>query len=408
MNPTPLRDAALQIVRRLRENEHIALWAGGCVRDQILGIEPKDYDIATDAVPARVIELFRHTRKVGAQFGVVLVRIGRIWTEVATFRSDLPYEDGRHPSGVVFSSPEEDAHRRDFTVNGLFFDPIEECVVDYIDGQTDLAAGIIRAIGDPVARFREDHLRLIRAVRFAARFGFQIEPGTKNALTEQASNLRDVSRERVRDELAMMLQDPQRCAALDLLVEHKLLEHVWSAAEWSPQRVADCRRILSALKEPVSFELGMASLLHDHDPSACRRVCRDLTCSNDSLGRICRLVARGDGLLEAHPPDLGELKVLMDDRGFDDLMNFYRARLLAEDRSEKPWTELRRRADAIPPHAVRPDPFVRGDDLIEAGLEAGPAYKRILDRVYMAQLREEIQSRSEGLELLRQCLEEEA
>ena len=176
-------------------------WAGGCARDLLLGLEPQDYDVATDAPPEQICGLFRRTRKVGAAFGVVLVHEHRKWIEVATFRSDGEYFDGRRPSEVHFCDSQRDAQRRDFTVNGMFIDPLRRELIDYVGGQADLRAGLIRAIGDPTARFAEDHLRLIRAVRFAARLGFEIEPATLGAMREQAAKLTTVATERVREEL---------------------------------------------------------------------------------------------------------------------------------------------------------------------------------------------------------------
>src|SRR3954449_7011506 len=180
--PPSDREDAIAIVRRLREAGHVAYFAGGCVRDELLGIEPTDYDVATDAPPTRVRELFSNTQAVGAAFGVILVRHRKSVIEVATFRTDLAYRDGRRPEGVQFTTAEEDAKRRDFTINGLFLDPIENRVIDHVGGQEDLKKEIIRAIGDPNHRFEEDHLRLLRAIRFAARFQFEIEQETSAAL----------------------------------------------------------------------------------------------------------------------------------------------------------------------------------------------------------------------------------
>ncbi|MCH7994391.1 MAG: CCA tRNA nucleotidyltransferase, partial [Planctomycetes bacterium] len=191
------RLAALRILEKLRARGHTALLAGGCVRDMLLSIPPKDYDVATDATPKRVVRIFPRSRTVGAKFGVVLVRQYGHDIEVATFRSDGTYSDGRHPDTVVFGTDVEDARRRDFTINGLFFDPIEERVIDHVDGRRDLEAGVIRTIGEPEARFAEDHLRMLRAIRFAARLGFVIEPRTMAAIKCLAQRLGDISTERV-------------------------------------------------------------------------------------------------------------------------------------------------------------------------------------------------------------------
>src|SRR5882724_1703414 len=225
--PRSFREDAEAVVRRLRDAGHVAYFAGGCVRDLLLGLEPKDYDVATDAVPQIVRSLFRNTQAVGQAFGVILVRLGRSVIEVATFRSDGQYVDGRRPSEVRFTTAQEDAQRRDFTINGLFLDPLDgDRVIDYVGGQEDLAARRLRAIGDPAARFGEDHLRLLRAVRFAARFGLEIAPATAMAIESRAGLLKGISPERIAIELREMLCPPTRSAAWLLLWQFKLIHVV--------------------------------------------------------------------------------------------------------------------------------------------------------------------------------------
>jgi poly(A) polymerase len=400
------RDAALRIVHRLREHGHEALWAGGCVRDMLLGREAHDYDVATNARPGRVIELFRMTRKVGAQFGVVLVCQGRIWTEVATFRSDLSYEDGRHPTAVTFGSAEEDARRRDFTVNGMFYDPITEQVVDYVGGQADLRAGLIRAIGEPGARFEEDHLRVLRAVRFAAKLGFEIEPVTRQAIPEHAHTIRGVSPERVREELISAFEDTGRARAFALMNELGLLPHLWEGAAWTKEQIEACTIMMEHLNEPVSLELAMAVLLHDHKTRSCTHICRSLACSNLTRKKVCWLVQQSAELLRRSEPTLGELKQLMAADGFEELMELHRVRLVARHKDLAANDRLRMRAAAIAPDAIRPAPLVTGTDLLEMGVEPGPIYSNTLDRLYKMQLEEEILTREEALERLRGLIEE--
>jgi len=226
MSANELKEASIDVVRRLRGEGYLAYFAGGCVRDMLMGNEPDDYDVATDAEPEAVSALFPRTVKVGAQFGVVVVMSGECQTEVATFRSDAGYSDGRHPDAVRFSSPEEDAQRRDFTINGLFFDPLKDEVIDYIGGREDLKGHIIRAIGEPRVRFEEDQLRLMRAVRFSARLGFEIEAATREAIVEMAERIHSVSAERIRDELQRMLCHKSRVRALELLDETGLLGQI--------------------------------------------------------------------------------------------------------------------------------------------------------------------------------------
>ena len=210
--PPCRREDALAVVQRLRQVGHIAYFAGGCVRDLLLGLQPKDYDVATDARPERVRAIFANTQAVGQAFGVILVHLGTSTIDVATFRSDGAYSDGRRPDEVKFTSAQEDAQRRDFTVNGLFLDPVDGRVIDYVGGQQDLAAHLIRAIGTADARFEEDHLRLLRAVRFAARFDFAIEEQTEQAIQRHAAQLARISPERVGDELRIMLTPVSRQA----------------------------------------------------------------------------------------------------------------------------------------------------------------------------------------------------
>jgi poly(A) polymerase len=225
--PPCSRDDALEVIKRLRRSGHVAYFAGGCVRDLLMGTPPKDYDVATDAPPKRVRELFSNTQAVGQAFGVILVRHGPSTVEVATFRTEGIYSDGRRPDSVAFTSAEHDAQRRDFTINGLFLDPLENPpagkVIDYVQGQDDLRHRVLRAIGDPHRRFAEDHLRLLRAVRFAARLGFEIEPATAEAIRINAPRLKGISPERIADELRMMLTPPTRHRAWPILWEFGLM-----------------------------------------------------------------------------------------------------------------------------------------------------------------------------------------
>ena len=254
--PSAQRDFALEIVQQLRAAGFEALWAGGCVRDQLLGIEPKDYDVATSATPDEIRDLFgrRRTLAIGASFGVITVlgprAAGQI--EVATFRTDAAYSDGRHPDSVTFTTAENDAARRDFTINGLFFDPVAGEVVDYVGGRDDLERKIIRAIGDPAARIAEDKLRMLRAVRFAATFDFTIDPQTLAAIQHSAAEVTTVSPERIGMEIRRMLVDKSRVVALDLLRDTNLLTHVLpEVAQLEPPAWQDTSRVLAALQDPA-------------------------------------------------------------------------------------------------------------------------------------------------------------
>ena len=271
---------ATQVVHKLRNAGFQALWAGGCVRDQLLGLSPQDYDVATDATPEQVQKLFPRTYAVGASFGVIEV-IGRrkrsgppLRVQVTTFRTEGPYSDGRHPDHVRFATAREDALRRDFTINGMFFDPVSGQVIDYVGGQADLQAGILRAIGNPAERFAEDKLRMLRAVRFAARFELEIEPSTAAAIRAMADQIRTVSAERIAEELRKMLTDRHRVRAMELMWQmglvHPLLPEL-VPLKGLPQGHPDCpqgdlwdhvMKVLDHLRQP-SFPLAFAALLHD-------------------------------------------------------------------------------------------------------------------------------------------------
>jgi poly(A) polymerase len=270
------RDFAIDVVRRLRGAGFQALWAGGCVRDQIMGLTPKDYDVATDARPEKIQALFRRTVAIGASFGVVEV-LGPppLRVQVATFRSDISYSDGRHPDAVVFASAREDALRRDFTINGMFFDPLENQVIDYVGGQNDLQARLLRAIGDPAERFVEDKLRLLRAVRFATQFELAFDPATETALRAMAGEISVVSAERIAEELRRLLVHPHRRRGAQLFADMGLAQAIIPELlemKGVPQGPPDAPtgdlwdhvlRVLDLLGPSPSFSLAFAALLHD-------------------------------------------------------------------------------------------------------------------------------------------------
>ena len=271
-----LQSAALRTAQRLIDAGHTTYFAGGCVRDALLGIEPKDYDLATSATPDEVMALFPRSNAIGAHFGVILVKEGKFPFEIATFRHDGSYKDGRHPESVTFSTPEEDAQRRDFTVNGLFQDPQTEEIIDFVGGQADLKTQTLRAIGNASDRFQEDALRLMRAIRFATVLEFQIEPTTWDAICDNAHLLSQISAERIRDEFTRTLTAPARARGFELLTESGLMRHIVPEVydligceqppQWHPEGdvYQHTRIMLEMLKEPngkVSQELALAVLL---------------------------------------------------------------------------------------------------------------------------------------------------
>lgn len=404
--PISMRDAAMQIVRELRAAGHAALFAGGCVRDMLMRRRPADFDVATDAHPPAILRLFRRTQKVGVQFGVVIVGVGPHWVEVATFRSDLEYKDGRHPVGVKFSSPREDARRRDFTINGMFYDPIERQVIDYVGGRDDLKARVLRAIGDPATRFAEDHLRMLRAVRFSSRLGFKLDPATRAAVVRHAADLARVSPERICDELERILVHPSRSTGWHELCKTGLLPYLWQGAAALERHTKGIAARLAALPKSISFELGLAAVLAELTPDETRRACRALRTSNATRDAVLWLTQRLADLRPAPKLTDADLKLLMARPQFAELLALWAADLRMSGESLSAHRRLERRAKAIPQDAVAPPPLLRGDDLAAMRIAHGPIYKTILDRVYYAQLNDEIAGRSDALALARRLLQD--
>ena len=403
----PAADAAVAIVRRLAERGHVALLAGGCVRDLLLGRHPNDFDVATDARPDQVRRLFRATRLVGAQFGVVLVRKHRRWVEVAAFRADGPYLDGRHPAEVVYSNAREDARRRDFTVNGMFLDPLAGTVSDYVNGQTDLRAGLIRAIGEPAARFEEDHLRLLRAVRFAARLEFTIEPVTLAAIRANADKLAGVAAERIREELAKMLTHPNRRSAFAQLADTGLLPYLWPRAGWQPQQVEVADTLLANLARDVRFDAAFAALVADRPAEEFQTIARALSFSNEDRDNVAWLVEHQADLDNSPGIALSALKRLMAHPAFDSLRQLAEARWATIGDDPQRVAALNTRLATIPPESVAPPPLVTGDDLIARGIEPGPVFKPVLETLYTRQLDETLVSRRAALTALDELLREQ-
>jgi len=395
------RAAAVAIIRRLRSAGHEALLAGGCVRDMQMGRRPKDHDVATDAPPKRVIQLFKQTRKVGAQFGVVIVGLGRQWVEVATFRTDLAYTNGRHPERVVFGSAREDAKRRDFTVNGMFYDPMARQLFDYVGGQRDIERRVIRAIGDPEQRFAEDHLRMVRAVRFATRLDFRIDPRTYRAIKRHSRLISRVSPERIRDELELVLCDPRRAVALGLLAETGLLTQLWPGDDWAAERAVVVEKLLGHLPRHCSFELVLAGLLYGLEPKRASEVCRTLATSNVTRQAVVWLLRNQRGLDQPDRLTLADLKLLMQHERFEELLALLKARLVAAGQAVGCYRQLRERSAAIDRRMVAPTPLVDGHDLIGMGLKPGPQFTRLLNELYRRQLDEELRTRKEALAMVR-------
>lgn len=415
---SPSRQFAVDVVTRLRDAGYVAYWAGGCVRDLLLGKTPKDYDVATSARPEQVRDLFGHkqTRAVGACFGVILVhgRSGAADIEVATFRSEGPYLDGRRPEHVVYSTPEEDAQRRDFTINGMFFDPLQSQVLDFVAGQADLQRQVIRAIGDPLERFREDKLRLLRAIRFAATLKFELDAHTADAVRTMAADINIVSAERITQEWKRMLSHPNRLEALRLALETDLLQHVFPEAipmlgadETAQQLWASAVQAVSRLTA-LKFELVLATWLcgvPGYSAAAARTMCLRLKLSNDEIDRVVWLEGHARALDGAPEFPLSRLKRLLAHPYFEDLLALVRARCEAngDTLTDVEFCETYWRTTPI--EIINPPPLITGDDLIRHGLKPGKQFKVLLDALRDAQLENRITTFEAALQLAQELVQ---
>jgi poly(A) polymerase len=437
---------ATEIVRRLRERGHQAYFAGGCVRDLLLSREPADYDVATDATPRQVMQIFPHTYAIGEQFGVVLVPENGVEqatdpvshpaeskpaaVEVATFRSDVGYSDGRHPDEVRFSTdPREDAQRRDFTINGMMMDPLTNQILDFVGGRNDLEAGIIRAIGDPVRRFTEDKLRMLRAVRFAARFDYQIEPSTMAAIRALTASIHQVSCERIREELTKMLTEGHARRAFELLDTTGLLQQVLpeiarmkgvqQPPQYHPEGDVFVHTLLLLEKlQPdksgsISKTLAWGALLHDvGKPSTFRvapdrirfdghvdvgvtiaaEICRRLRFSNHESAQILALVDNHMRFADVHRMKESTLKRFLRLPDFEEHLELHRIDCLSSHGHLDSYEYSREKLRSLPPDVIRPKPLINGRNLMDAGYKPGPRFKQILTAVEDAQLDERLAS----------------
>jgi poly(A) polymerase len=422
----PKREFAVDVVRTLTQAGFTALWAGGCVRDLLLGRPPDDYDVATSARPEDVQKLFgpRRTLAIGAAFGVILVHGPRGGgagdVEVATFRTEGPYLDGRRPEHVVFATPEEDARRRDFTINGMFYDPLSEELQDFVGGRDDLARKVVRAIGDALARFREDKLRMLRAVRIAARFDFDLDGATADAVRQMAREILVVSHERIADELKKMLVHPRRARAVGLAQGLDLLTVILpelapvcatAGRPGAEDRWQVTREMLDCLEIP-RFELALAALLHEiaYDGSAdaaaalVEQICRRLKLSNQESHDVSWLVGHRDALHGANTFRLCRLKRLLAEPLIHELLALETAHAHAAGESLADVEFCQNYLCTTPMEEINPPPLITGDDLKALGIEPGPQYKEILEKVRDAQLDGLITTREEALELVRRLI----
>lgn len=432
------RALAEQICATLRRTGYQAYLVGGCVRDLVLGREPIDYDVCTDARPERVQELFPHSVLVGAKFGVILVVEDGAEVEVATFRSDIGYSDGRHPDRVVYAdSPKDDVCRRDFTINGLLMDPVTREVLDFVGGKADLQSGIVRAIGDPRARFSEDKLRMMRAVRFAARFGFQVEPVTLVAAQTLATQITQVSFERIREELTKLLIEGAARRGFELLDETGLLAVVLTdvarmkGVEQPPQFHPEgdvwihTRMMLEMLPPNCSSTLAWGVLLHDvgkpptfapaKGPGSrirfdghvevgarmAKSICRALRFSNQDAEQIEALVANHLRFKDVRQMRQATLKRFVRLPKFEEHLELHRLDCLSSHRNLEAYDFVQRFLAETPPEQVRPPRLVTGEDLKGMGMQPGPRFKEILNAVEEAQLDGQFSDRDSALQFAR-------
>ena len=427
-----MEKTARDVVARLRDSGHLAYFAGGCVRDIVRGETPKDFDIATDADPEAVQKLFPHTYAVGAHFGVILVVENGFQFEVATFRADDVYVDGRRPRAVHFSSPEEDAKRRDFTINGMFYDPVAEKVIDFVGGRADIEAELVRAIGDPAQRFAEDRLRMLRAVRFATVLDYQIDNQTWDALLANAVSVNEISAERIREELVRMFLSPNRTRGWDLLDSSGLMRAILpeidamkgcaQPEQFHPEGdvFKHTRLMLQFLPEKVSVPLVFAVLLHDvakprtatvdntgrirfneHDrigAGMTEEIMRRLRFSGAEIDATVEMVRQHMVFKDVPKMRVAKLKRFMARPTFDDELELHRVDCQGSHRMLDNYEFLLRKREEFANEPILPPPLVRGDDLIALGLKPGPKFGEILEAVETRQLEGTLSTSEEALE----------
>ena len=433
--PHSLEIAARGIVQRLHDAGHVALYAGGCVRDRLMGVEPHDYDIATDARPEQVQALFRRTVAVGAHFGVIVVLDGSYEFQVATFRNDGQYLDGRHPTTVSFSTPEQDAERRDFTINGLFFDPLTDRLIDYVGGQRDLDARVLRAIGHPADRIREDRLRMLRAVRFATTLGFDLDGATWRAVCENARHIREVSAERIREELMKILLSPRRVRGFALLDESGLFRAILpeiealKGCEQPPQFHPEgdvfkhTRIMLDLLPAQVSGPLVLAVLFHDigkpgtfttdpdgrirfngHDrlgAAMTERVMIRLRFSRAEIDATVEAVANHMVFKDVQQMRVAKLKRFLARPHMDDELELHRVDCTSSHGLLDNYEFLKAKREEFASEPLIPPPLITGRDLIALGMKPSPRFAEILEAVEIRQLEKTITTPEEALEFVK-------
>ncbi len=428
------RTSATNLALKLKAAGHTAYFAGGCVRDKLLGLDPKDYDIATSATPAEVMKLFPGSNQVGAHFGVIIAKHEGHHIEIATFRTDGSYGDGRRPDSVAFFTPEEDAHRRDFTINGLFENPETGEVIDHVGGLKDLEARRIRAIGTPAHRFQEDALRLLRAVRFSTTLGFPIEPVTLAAIKENAGLLDKISPERIRDEFSKTMTSPNRRGGLELLVDTGLIRHFLPEVlpligceqppQWHPEGDVYTHTciMLEMLEPQAPLELCLATLLHDiakpptqttdpdgrirfngHDAMGAEMaeaILSRLKYPNAVIRDAAHMVSRHMQFMNVQQMRKAKLKRFMSEPTFPQEMELHRVDCASSNGFTDNYIFLNEKAEEFASEPLIPPPLITGKDLIQRGLKPGPRFREILEEIQTEQLENRLATREEAFAYL--------
>jgi poly(A) polymerase len=432
---SPMEKTAREVAQRLRARGHIAYFAGGCVRDMVRGLPAKDFDVATDATPEIVQKIFSHTYAVGAHFGVVVVVENGLNFEVATFRSDGAYLDHRHPADVRFSSPEEDAKRRDFTINGMFFDPEKNEVIDFVGGRADLDAQLIRAIGDPAARFAEDRLRMLRAVRFATVLDYKIDNPTWDALVVSAGSINEISAERIREELLKIFLSPNRVRGWDLLDQSGLLRTILPELDamkgcLQPEQFhpegdvfIHTRLMLELLPEKVSAPLVLSVLFHDigkpvtstvdetgrirfneHDrigAAMTEAIMERLRFSRAEIDSVVEMVRQHMVFKDVPKMRVAKLKRFMARPTFEQELELHRVDCASSHGMMNNYEFLLRKREEFANEPIIPPPLIRGDDLIALGMKPGPKFGEILEAVETQQLEGTLKDRQQALDWIK-------
>ena len=404
------KEAAIKIIRRLHRSGFEALLAGGCVRDMLLRRAASDYDVATNARPEDVIKIFKRTLKVGAKFGVVIVLVEDKQVEVATFRTERGYTDGRHPTAVKFASAAEDAARRDFTINGMFYDPLKKEVIDYVNGQADLKKGLIRTIGSPAERFGEDYLRMLRAVRFSTQLGFAIEPQTFSAICSNSKHIAKISGERIAMELEAIMVSPNRSAGVSLLAKSGLAEAIFpgfarlGAKPRAGEKMELAIKVLSQLRKKSNFPLSLACLFAGCSMEFAIEKCRVLKLSGSQTKHIKFLLVNRGKLLD-EKMSLAQLKLIVSEPYFWDLYELQRAIQKAERRSVAVLVRLRKRIKALGDVELRPKPLLDGHALIRLGVVQGPGLGQLAEEMYIAQLEGKLQRKEQAEQWVQKWLQ---